>query len=97
MTRMGLPAGFLLVLNALVTAAVSGGVYAWWLASRRRLSEETIGRATIEAERLVKQAEREAESMIKEAALSAREKAHDMATEADRQARERRQEILARN
>jgi ribonuclease Y len=89
---MGLP-GYLL-LNALVTAAIGGGLLGWWLASRRRISEETIGRAQKEADRLLKQAERDAETIRKEAALSAREKAHELAAEADRQMRDRRQEIV---
>jgi ribonucrease Y len=93
-TRMGLPAGYYLIINALVTAAVAGGIFAWWLASRRRLSADTIGRAQAEAERLLKQAERDTETIRKEAALSAREKAHEVATEADRLTRERRQEIV---
>lgn len=92
---MGLPAGYVfLVINALVTAAVGGGIFAWWLASRRRLGEATIGHARAEAERLLKQAERDAESLLKEAALSAREKAHEISTEADALARARRQEIV---
>jgi ribonuclease Y len=90
---MGLPA-YYLVINALVTAAVGGGMLAWWLASRRRISEDTIGRARLEAERVVKQAERDSETIRKEAALSAREKAHELAAEADRQLRESRQEIV---
>jgi ribonuclease Y len=88
---MGLPA-YYLVINALVTAAVGGGMLAWWLASRRRISEETIGRARLEAERLVKQAERDSETLRKEAALTAREK--ELAAGAERQFRERQQEIV---
>jgi len=91
---MGLPPGYYLIFNALVTAAVSGGVLLWWLASRRRIAADTVGRAKAEAERLVRSAEREAESLRKEAALSAREQAHELATEADRRARERQQEIV---
>jgi ribonuclease Y len=89
---MGLPA--YLIINALVTAVIGGGLLAWWLGSRRRISEETIGRAVAEADRIVKQAERDSETIRKEAALSAREKAHELAADADRQLRERRQEIL---
>ncbi len=89
---MSLPA--YLIINALVTAVIGGGMLAWWLGSRRRISEETIGRAVAEADRIVKQAERDSETIRKEAALSAREKAHELAADADRQLRERRQEIL---
>ena len=83
-----------LITTALVTALVGGGILTWWLASRRRIANETIGRARAEAEQILKQAERDAESLRKEAALEAREKAHEFATEADRQLRERRQEII---
>ena len=82
-----------LITTALVTALV-GGIFAWWIASRRRIADETIGRARTEAEQILKQAERDAENARKEAALEAREKAHQLATEAERQMSERRQEII---
>jgi len=89
---MGLPA--VLLINALVTVAIAGGIFAWWLAARRRFAEETVGRAQADAERLVRTAERDAEALQKEAAIAAREKAHELATEAERQVRERRAEII---
>jgi ribonucrease Y len=46
------------------------------------------------ASNLVRQAERDAETLRKEAAIEARERAHAIAAEAERQLRERRQEIL---
>ena len=46
------------------------------------------------AQNLLKQAERDAETLRKEASVAAREKAHEIASEAEREARERRQEIL---
>jgi ribonucrease Y len=88
---MSVPGVFLI--NAAVTAVISGGIFFWWLASRRRIAAETIGRAQSDADRLIRQAERDAETMRKEAALSAREKAHELAADAERQARHRRQEI----
>ena len=81
---MGLPG---LLLNALVTAAVGGGLITWWLVSRKRLAEDTVGRASAEAARIRREAERDAENLRKEATLAAREKAHELATEADRQMR----------
>jgi ribonuclease Y len=92
---MGLPAVHLVyVTNFVITALTSAGVFAWWLASRRRLAEKTLGEARVEADRLTRQAERDAENLRKEAALEARERAHELAAEAERQARDRRQEII---
>jgi ribonuclease Y len=47
------------------------------------------------AQNLLKQAERDADALQKEAAIAAREKAHEVAADADRQARERRAEIIS--
>jgi ribonuclease Y len=92
---MGLPAGYYLIIaNAIVSAAVGGSFLVWWVATRRRIADATIGRAQAEAERLVKQAERDTETLRKEAALAAREKAHELSTEAERQLHSRRQEIV---
>ncbi len=79
---------------ALAAVLIAGGVLIWGAASRRRAADETLKKATTEADRLLRQAERDAESARKEAALEAREKAHEIAAEAERQARERRQEII---
>jgi ribonuclease Y len=92
---MGLPAVSLAYfLASLITLLVAAGAILWWIASKRRIAAETVGRAQQEAERLTKQAEREAESLRKEATLEAREKAHADAAESDRQMRLRREEIL---
>jgi ribonuclease Y len=96
---MGLPADSLrlftlvpfFVLLALFLAAVAA--IGWWMTSRRRIADETIGRAQAEAERLVRQAERDAESLRKEAALEAREKTHAAAAASDVHVRQRRDEI----
>src|SRR6266542_1730529 len=64
---------------ALAAVLIAGGVLIWGAASRRRAADETLKKATTEADRLLRQAERDAESARKEAA---------------RQARERRQEII---
>ncbi len=90
---MGLPAVFLL--NALVTGAVGGSLFVWWLSARRRLADSTLAAARGEADRIVRQAERDAETFRKEAAIEAREKAHEIAADTERQTRSRRQEILA--
>jgi ribonucrease Y len=92
-TRMGLPAVYYLIF-ATILFAVTLAAIAWWVVSRRRLAEATVGQARSEAERMVRQAERDAESARKEAALEAREQAHLVAAETERKARERQQEIL---
>jgi len=74
---------------AVLAAAALFGV---WLATRRRLAAETVGRARLEAERLLKDAERESDTRRKEALLEAKEKAHDIVSEAERQARAERQQ-----
>ena len=92
---MALPAVYIgYLINFLVSTAVAVTAIAWWLANRRRLADETIGRARAEAERVTKQAERDAESLRKEAVLEAREKAHDIASEAEQQVRQQRQEVI---
>ena len=89
---MGLPAVYLV--NAAITAAVTGGAIAYWIANGKRVADDTLGRARVEAERISKQAERDVETLRKEAALEAREKAHEVAALAEAQARIRRQEII---
>ncbi|MGH9370540.1 MAG: ribonuclease Y [Vicinamibacterales bacterium] len=56
--------------------------------------ERLLKQSEINAQSLLKQAERDAEALRKEAAIAAREKAHEIAAEAERQVRERREEIL---
>jgi ribonuclease Y len=89
---MGLSAVYLSI--AAATTALAAGAFVWWLIARKHLADETIARAKLEAERLVRQAERDADNIRKEAALEAREKAHEIAAQSDSQARERRQEIV---
>jgi ribonuclease Y len=92
---MGLPDVYLVYLiTAVIAFAISGGVFVWWLTTRRHIAAETIGQARAEAERIARQAERDAENLRKEAALEARERAHQLSAEAERLARERRQEIV---
>jgi len=74
---------------ALVAAAA---VFAWWVANKKRIAAETIGRAEEQAQRLVKDAEREAETRGKEALLEAKEKSHELLMEAERQAHLGRQQ-----
>ena len=83
------------LINAAITFAIVGAAYAWHLATRRRIAAETIGRAQADADRLLRDAHREADAIKKEVLLEAKEKAHDLRLEADKQIRERRDELAA--
>jgi ribonuclease Y len=83
-------AGYLI--NAVITAGLAAGVFAWWIATRKRIAAETVGRAEAQAQRIVRDAERDAETRRKEMLLEAKEKAHDLLTEAERQTRQERQQ-----
>ena len=83
---------YVLLINAAVTLAVAAAVFAAWVASRKRIAADTIGRAEEHALRLTRDAERDAETAKKEALLEAKEKAHDILLEAERQARQERQQ-----
>jgi ribonuclease Y len=74
-----------------VTFVVAAAVFAAWIASRKRIAADTVGRAEEQAQRIVREAEREAETRKKEALLEAKEKAHDLVMEAERQAHQQRQ------
>ena len=56
----------------------AAAVFAVWVANRKRIAAETIGRAEEQALRIVKDAERDAETRKKEALLEAKEKAHEI-------------------
>jgi ribonuclease Y len=77
---------------AVVTMAVTGVMFAVWVANRKRIAADTIGRAEAQAQRVAKDAERDAEATKKEAQLEAKEKAYDILMEAERQARHERQQ-----
>jgi len=84
-----------LLINVLVTVVAAAAVYAVWVANRKRISAETVGRAEEQALRIVKDADRDAETRKKEALLDAKEKAHEILMEADRRARQERQQAAA--
>jgi ribonuclease Y len=86
------PSAVYLVLFALV-ALVTIATVLYWVASRKRIAAEVVGRAEEHARQLRSQAEREAESLKKEAQLEAREKTHGLVAEAEKKARERQREI----
>jgi ribonuclease Y len=83
-----------IAINVLVTLLAAGLVFAWWVANRKRIAAETIGRAEEQALRVLRDSERDAETRKKEALLEAKEKAHELAAGAEREVRARRQEIL---
>jgi ribonuclease Y len=93
MSRVASSVGVLL--PAVVTAIVAAAAFAVWLANRRHIAAEIVGRAEEHAQRLVKDAERDAETRKKEALVDAKEKAHELLTEAERQAHRERQQIQA--
>ncbi|MQA30240.1 MAG: ribonuclease Y [Luteitalea sp.] len=83
------------LIDVLVTVVTAGAVFAVWIANRKRIAAETVGRAEEQARRIVKDAERDGENRRKEAILDAKEKAHDLLAEADQQARQDRQQAHA--
>jgi ribonuclease Y len=77
-------------------ALVAGGiVFAVWIANRKRIAAETVGRAEEQAQRLTRDAQRDAETHKKEALLEAKEKAHELVMVAERQAYQQRQQASA--
>ena len=80
------------LVTVLVALVAAGAVFAWWVANRKRIAAETIGRAEEQAARIVKDAERDAETRKKESLLAAKEKAHELLMETERQARQERQQ-----
>src|SRR5687768_3556227 len=81
------------VINGAITLVAATAVFAYWVANRKRIAAETIGRAEEQALRVLKDAERDAETRKKEALLEAKEKAHELRTEAERVAREKSQHL----
>ena len=75
-----------------LVAAVA--VYLYWVANRKRIAAETVGRGEQQAAQLLREAEREADARKKEAALEAKEQAHALLVETERLARDRRLEAL---
>ncbi|MYD85807.1 MAG: ribonuclease Y [Acidobacteria bacterium] len=79
-----------------LAAAVVGLIFfGVWIATRRRIAAETVGRAREEAGRLLESAEREVGARRKEAELTAREQAQNLRHETEDHARQRREELAA--
>ena len=81
------------VLDFLVAFAGAAAVYAYWVANRRRIAAETVGRAEEQARSVLREAERDADTRRKEALLEGKERAHDLRVEAEQFARDHRQQI----
>jgi ribonuclease Y len=77
----------------IAAALVAVAVFGYWVASRKRIAAETIGRADEQARATLRDAEREVENRKKEAYLEAKEKAHEILMEAERLAQDRRQQV----
>ncbi len=77
----------------LITVVTAGVAFLVWLAGRKRIAAQTVGRAQEQAQRFLLDAEREADAKQKEATLAAKEQAHDLLLQTENQLRERRQEI----
>jgi ribonucrease Y len=84
-----------ILIGFLVSLVAAAAVFFIWVANRKRIAAETVGRAEEQARRIVRDAERDAETRKKEALLEAKEKAHDVIMEAERQARQDRQQATA--
>lgn len=80
---------------AVVALVTAGAVFGVWLATRKRLAAETVGRAEEQAARLLKDAQRDVDNSRKELLLDAKEKAHELLMDAERQARAERQQAQA--
>ena len=81
------------LVNIAITLAAAAAVFSYWIATRRRIAADTIGRADEQAARILKDAERDAEAHKKEALLEAKERAHDLRADAERAALERSQQL----
>ena len=79
-------------LIALATGAV---LFVVWLATRKRVAAQTVGRAQADAKRLRHEAERDAETRRKEVVLAAKEEAHELLRTTEDQTRKGREKITA--
>ena len=84
-----------LIAPAAAALAAAGIVFVIWIANRKRIAAETVGRAEEQAQRIAKDAARDAESLKKETLLEAKEKAHELVMDAERQAHQQRQQATA--
>jgi ribonuclease Y len=81
------------IFDFLIAFAGAMAVYAYWVANRRRIAAETVGRAEEQSRAVLRDAERDADTRRKEALLDAKERAHELRVEAEQFARDHRQQI----
>ena len=81
------------IFDFLIAFAGASAVYAYWVANRRRIAAETVGRAEEQSRTLLRDAERDADAREKEALLEAKERAHELRVEAEQFARDHRQQV----
>jgi ribonuclease Y len=81
------------ILDFFVAFAAAAAAIAWWIANRKRIAAETVGKAEEQASRIMRDAEREADARRKEAVIEARERSHELRVEAEQFARDHRQQI----
>ena len=78
---------------SVVADVVAVAVLLYWIASRKRLAAETVGRAEERSRSLLRETERECETRKKESLLEAKEKAHELIMDAERLAQDRRGQV----
>ncbi len=81
------------ILDFLVAFAGAAAAFAYWVANRKRIAAETVGRAEEQASRILRDAERDADTRRKEAMIEARERAHELRLESEQFVRDQRQQI----
>ncbi len=87
---------FLSTLAPVLLALLAGGaVFLVWIATRKRIAADTVGRARQDADRILSDAQRDAEAQQKELVLAAKEQAHGLLRDAERQARKREDEVAS--
>ena len=81
------------ILDFLVAFAGAAAAFAYWVANRKRIAAETVGRAEEQASRILRDAERDADTRRKEGMIETRERAHELRLESEQFVRDQRQQI----
>ena len=81
------------MIDFVVAGVTALAVFVVWVATRRRIAAQTVGRAEAEALKILHDAEREAETKKKETLLEAKEKAHALLMETERLVQDRRAQL----
>ncbi len=91
---MGTPSALLVAFGIVLASLLAAGALLWTGIRRRGAAAAALERARLDVDGLLRQAAREADTLRKEALLEAREQAHALTAAADRQARDRRDQIV---